>query len=423
MRGRSRSNVSGPSRSWARFSVFAWVLALAAGCGSSTPSGASGPDGGDASATTYPDAGGGYAPEDAPSTGDEADGDIETGTPDLDGGSGGDATTYFITPVQLQGPCTGSACLCLPQTLPVDATGQVPCEVYFELESGDSGDVGDAGDAGDVCALYGLADAASDVTLSITAAQGGTLPGPLCLLPQLPTTEWVDGSCGTSSEAGWCYVTGAAAGSCSQSLRVSPTGFPPAGALALLACGETPPDAGFAQETAASSVGTPCIPSLELSASFGGFRYADVTVDEDNPACPGAVCLVNHFQGLTSCPYGQDSEGNPANGASLDCSVPGTTTPVRPDAPVGGETVQPWCVDRSASDTVTCSCRCQNVEGQTNDGATYCTCPSGYSCTQVVPATESGDPRAGAYCIPDGTAYAASGVCLATCNVATDPCP
>jgi hypothetical protein len=79
--------------------------------------------------------------------------------------------------------------------------------------------------------------------------------------------------------------------------------------------------------------------------------------------------------------------------------------------------------DRQASATVYCSCRCANAAGSTNDGATYCPCPSGYSCTQVVPATQSGDPRAGAYCIKNGTVYAPNSACISLCNRTQNNCP
>lgn len=120
---------------------------------------------------------------------------------------------------------------------------------------------------------------------------------------------------------------------------------------------------------------------------------------------------------------GKTPKGNPANGASTDCTVPGSSEPVRPDALVGGETVQPWCANRRANDVVTCSCRCANVAGGTDDGATYCTCPSGFACAQVVAAAESDDPRAGGYCIKQGTAYGPSSGCFSTCNASSTPCP
>jgi hypothetical protein len=380
----------------------------------------------------------------------------DTQAPD-DAGSltwSGDATTYFVTPIDLGGACSGNSCSCFPEAFSPDPEGQIACAIFFALA------------AGDTCAAHGLTDAPSDVALSVTAAEGEPLSGALCVLPQLPSSDWVDGSCAASTAAGWCYATGAAAGSCPQIVLASPTGLPPAGATPLIGCGDPTsddgddaggPDGFDAADTAdatdaadavdgaegsaaadaddgsddaaslplttVASVGTVCTPSPELSAAFGGFSYRQVTLDEGNPACPGAVCLVNHFQGLTTCPYGQDSNANPANGASTSCTVPGAGTPVRPGAVVGGETVEPWCSDRRPASAVTCSCRCENVDGRTDDGASYCACPSGYTCAQVVPEIQSGDPRAGGYCIKVGTTYVPGEACHATCDLPSTPCP
>jgi hypothetical protein len=431
-----------------RSALLAVTLLLGTGCGSSS-SGGGGTDGGgeDASMTTHPDA---TTPGLDSSSGDDAGDAADVLPSDLDaaGAASANATSYIVTNVELQGACAGSACLCLPQPLPVDGAGNPPCQVFVELAAADGGlDAGtDAGteagpdgardggaDAGDdagiaapqgPCEALGLAEASPDVIQSIFAARHGTQTGPVCVLPQVPSAEWVNGSCGAASEAGagWCYGTGAAAGSCQQVLLATPTGLPPAGSLVLLGCGDTAPDAG-AQGVDATSVGTACIPSQERVATFGGFNQREVTLDENNAACPGAVCLVNHFQGLTTCPYGQDTQARPANGGAAACSVPGTGEPVRPGAAVGGQTVQPWCTDRLPTTTVACSCRCQNVQGRTDDGASYCACPSGFTCSQVVPEIESGDPRAGGYCVAAGTAYDPTSTCHATCDAPVTPCP
>jgi hypothetical protein len=238
----------------------------------------------------------------------------------------------------------------------------------------------------------------------------------VCILPQLTGTD-----CTSTSQAGWCYVAqpGACAGT---GIVTSAAGIVPSGAFALVACGQAPPSTSPQGESAAP-VGMPCTPSLELSASFAGFNPHEVTLDESD-TCGGDVCLVNHFQGLTSCPYGQGSNGNAPPGATAACTVPGTSTPVTPDAPPFGQLVPPQCVDRQASDAVYCSCRCANAEGRTDDGAAYCACGTGYSCTQLVPGFEADDPRAGAYCIKAGTAYDPIWSCQgATCDPTLNNCP
>src|SRR5262249_4705220 len=91
--------------------------------------------------------------------------------------------------------------------------------------------------------------------------------------------------------------------------------------------------------------------------------------------------------------------------------------------PHHGQSVQPQCTDRTGPDAVFCSCRCANAEGKTDDGAEYCACPSGFTCSQVVPLLVSGDPNAGAYCIPQGTAYNPNNACGDTCFPGHPACP
>jgi hypothetical protein len=191
-----------------------------------------------------------------------------------------------------------------------------------------------------------------------------------------------------------------------------------------LPSGGSSPDAGTdAIAIPAASVGTPCMPSDEYSATFSGFNVNKLTLDEGNPACGSMVCLVNHFQGRVSCPYGQAADGKGPTPAS-PCTVPGSSAPVTPQGPARlGESVDSQCIDRSGTRAVYCSCRCANAEGKTDDGATYCACPSGFACTQVVPPLVSGDPSAGGYCIPEGTAFDPNKSCANTCSPTSNPCP
>ncbi len=329
------------------------------------------------------------------------------------GGSSPRATTYFLLSVNLQSPCTGNTCPCLPRVLPTDATGQATCDLLFELAPTDA------------CAAHGWSEAAPDVVASVVGSQAGQQSGPICAIPQLPSADWVSGSCAGSSQTGWCYVTGAAAGNCAERVTVSASALLPVGAVALVGCGQTLTTCASGA-TPAPSIGVACTPSPEFSSTFGGFNYREVTLDENNAACNDGVCLVNHFQGLTSCPYGQDQNGLPVSVQTTACTVPGSSTPVRPNVVVGTNLVQsvsPWCTDRTSSDAVYCSCRCANPEGKTDDGASYCACPAGYTCSQVVPTTRSGDPRAGGYCIKTGTALDPNSVCSSQCDPTNHPCP
>jgi hypothetical protein len=160
-----------------------------------------------------------------------------------------------------------------------------------------------------------------------------------------------------------------------------------------------------AADAAPAAVGGPCIPENEEDTTFGGFAEQEVSTVSNTPQC-GAndVCLVNHFLGRVTCPYGQDAQGLGPDG-SAGCLSLGSCEPVRP---VEGEPVPRQCPARSAADAVYCSCRCANVNGGTN-GGTYCSCPSGTTCTQLIsslgPLTAGETDPSGAYCIKTGTQF------------------
>jgi hypothetical protein len=182
-----------------------------------------------------------------------------------------------------------------------------------------------------------------------------------------------------------------------------------------------------------TGVGDPCTPEQEYDPTFSGFDPGEVNVESKSFQCLTRLCLANHFQGRVSCPYGQDLSGNPPEPAAgqfykdtngnpiIQCGIPGSvpnaaanaqTEPIVGDTTPGsktGATVQPQCLSRTANEAVYCSCRCANVEGNTNDGANYCTCPQGFSCSQLVSSTGPNDTGlTGAYCIKSGTDYQAS---------------
>jgi hypothetical protein len=88
--------------------------------------------------------------------------------------------------------------------------------------------------------------------------------------------------------------------------------------------------------------------------------------------------------------------------------TPGTCDPITVQ-------VEPQCADRPAAQTVYCSCRCANINGRTDDGATYCTCPGTMMCVQLYSSignTDSGlDTITGAYCVKANTEYDANAPC------------
>jgi hypothetical protein len=158
-------------------------------------------------------------------------------------------------------------------------------------------------------------------------------------------------------------------------------------------------------------VGDPCIPEDEYQNAFSGYSIGEVNIESRSFQCETRVCLVNHFQGRVSCPYGQN-EGNQQGG----CKIPGTTgaEPVDQVAlPVAAQYLK-----RRSETAVYCSCRCANAEGKTDDGARYCNpCPSGFECIPLIDDLQLGGQKqlAGSYCIRAGTRYGgrppAGGLC------------
>ncbi|HVR18059.1 MAG TPA: hypothetical protein VMS65_00135, partial [Polyangiaceae bacterium] len=159
-------------------------------------------------------------------------------------------------------------------------------------------------------------------------------------------------------------------------------------------------------------VGAPCLPSDERLSRFRGFAVEELNIDDGSAECASGICLVNHFQGRVSCPYGQTED------QALDapaCFVPDT------DEPVEGP-IAPQLADRTAEQNVICSCRCAGPD----PNAEYCRCPSGTECREVVREIGVPDPYdglVGSYCISTGTYYESSDVCDASEMDCGDPRP
>jgi hypothetical protein len=177
-------------------------------------------------------------------------------------------------------------------------------------------------------------------------------------------------------------------------------------------------------------IGDPCIPEEEYLTDFPGFNVGEVNVESRSFQCLTRVCLVNHFQGRVSCPYGQlpPTAGDPVTGA--DCADPPNANkcnypsieheqscrlPFRDGTAIEDRVkveIDPQFVDRTAADAVYCSCRCSGPNGTKDPKARYCDCPSGYSCQDIfadLGEVASGKGQlAGGYCVRDGTAYNAA---------------
>lgn len=151
-------------------------------------------------------------------------------------------------------------------------------------------------------------------------------------------------------------------------------------------------------------VGDPCTPEDEYLANFGGFGVEEVNVESKSFQCETRICLVNHFQGRVSCPYGNSMGTAVGDHPPPDCVIPGSAEKIT-------VAVDPQLEKRQASNTVYCSCRCDGPDSN----ARYCECPSGFSCAKLVDrfGFEKGGQLAGSYCIREGSDYkkAASDTC------------
>jgi hypothetical protein len=209
----------------------------------------------------------------------------------------------------------------------------------------------------------------------------------------------------------------------------------------------------------AGGVGDPCIPEQEYLPCFGGFQIGEVNVESKSFQCQTRLCLVNHFQGRVSCPYGQTAgtvdlgdTSQPTCGADnatpgacscgtgvtggapftaypvsqgvsasqypsgvtpSTCSIPGAATILADASAAEKQTYQvqvfvpPQVFERNTANSVYCSCRCANDQGQTNDGAVYCSCPDGYTCQQLVSSIGGtlDQGLTGGYCMKANTGY------------------
>ena len=154
--------------------------------------------------------------------------------------------------------------------------------------------------------------------------------------------------------------------------------------VASAACGETFP------------IGARCVPDVEYDRAFDGFAESEVVVESNSADCMTHVCLVNHFRGRVSCPYGGDS-----------CTVPATT------ARVAGE-VRAQCRDRRPDTAVYCSCRCADENGERPTTSAFCDCPDGFTCTPLIGATTGANAEvSGSYCMKQTTKYDPTTSCVA----------
>jgi hypothetical protein len=139
-------------------------------------------------------------------------------------------------------------------------------------------------------------------------------------------------------------------------------------------------------------VGDPCIPNTEYNPKDQGASESGAQIEDRSFQCETRLCLINHFRGRVSCPFGNSKGGSTYN-SEPDCYIPGTNQKVD-----DGVAVKPQCEDRK--DSVYCSCRC----GGPDTAAKYCDCPSGFLCQEVThPLTDTSSMRKGdKFCVRQG---------------------
>lgn len=168
-------------------------------------------------------------------------------------------------------------------------------------------------------------------------------------------------------------------------------------------------------------IGDPCIPEDEYNPAFGGFKVTEENIESRSFQCETRICLVNHFQGRVTCPFGQAKRPgcNPNAGAGA-CDAGSECKASSVYAPKCGDEGDPACVGDLVCNTdgKFCSCasdaQCATVGNE--DGSYIC---SDGQCKQFVchdgscQTAEDTDPAAAskACCIPGTKDPVATSVC------------
>jgi len=153
------------------------------------------------------------------------------------------------------------------------------------------------------------------------------------------------------------------------------------------------------------ALGAACLPEVESDPTMSGFVTPEVAIETGSASCDSGLCVVNHFQGRVSCPFGQgEADNTPDQACFVPYSDEAVTVPVRSQL-----------THRTAKQVATCSCQCAGP----GDGP-FCTCPSSMECLPLIAETglPSSDAMAGSYCVRRSTEYnpADSGIYTGTCT-------
>jgi hypothetical protein len=150
-------------------------------------------------------------------------------------------------------------------------------------------------------------------------------------------------------------------------------------------------------------IGDPCIPEDEYQLYFSGYSETEVNLESRSFQCETRLCLVNHFRGRVTCPYGQAEQGMDNRPIDRRCHVPGTTG----DENLIKVPVNRQLSGRRPSEAVYCSCRCAGPDPE----GRYCECPTGFQCEPLLDYVQrlGSKELAGSYCVKDDTVYTADG--------------
>jgi hypothetical protein len=281
--------------------------------------------------------------------------------------------------------------LCMPYQLPV-VDGDVACRMYgVQVGSGEccrgplrtvagasaAAAVADRMRINGHCDAEGQPSCASFCVCEIAKAVGDDLEA--CLDPYAQQGN------------GWCYIApaqglgaAAAVASCEAGppAKVNLAGQASAedGELAFIACNDS------SLLPTPSPLGSVCVADLEKEPDFHGFRLDEVTVSEQ-PSCESGLCLVAHFLGRVSCPYGQRPDD------LSQCFLPGS------DANVSVE-VAAQLLARPPSLASTCSCRCAGP-----GPGPFCECAADQECVDLIPdlGLPNSERLVGSYCALRGS--------------------
>jgi hypothetical protein len=164
-------------------------------------------------------------------------------------------------------------------------------------------------------------------------------------------------------------------------------------------------------------IGDKCTPEDEFKEGFAGFTLESAFIESRSFQCQTRLCLVNHFQGRTSCPNGQQAPKNcnPDSGNTCDagetCKPAGVILNDCDPTPCGGG-VDPNNCNATGGKNKACGDRVCNRDGR------FCECqsgdcPTGYYCdakpkgsglcTTRVCTVPKSSPKSSEHCYVPGT--------------------